>query len=191
MQITVPRTSVTSYLATLQFCFFIRHRKDFNCRTLRHFRYLDRKGVSTIEASRFTVRKIFFSQRCEYLWIGLYIFVRKDKPGFAIFCRIIWTFDSCMIHMIERACRYIHVLICLPPLRERVDSLSTFCGLSPPIDSHLLFRNPLVSIERGTFARMANMRRPFWLACSSHERSSSGDEEGARVPRHSYPKQND
>lgn len=26
----------------------------------------------------------------------------------------------------------------LPPFRERVDLISTFCGLSPPIDSHLL-----------------------------------------------------
>ncbi|KYQ53218.1 hypothetical protein ALC60_07646 [Trachymyrmex zeteki] len=48
VEITVSRTSVTSYLATLQLCFFIRHRKDFNCRILRYFRYLDRKGVFTI-----------------------------------------------------------------------------------------------------------------------------------------------
>ncbi|KYN31363.1 hypothetical protein ALC56_14244 [Trachymyrmex septentrionalis] len=62
-------TYPASPLISLQLCFFIRHRKDFNCRILRHFCYLDRKGVFTFGyyILRYTRYSFFFSQRYKYL----------------------------------------------------------------------------------------------------------------------------
>lgn len=83
----------------------------------------------------------FFSQQCKYLWIDL--FRKIGSHQLRCVCNILsnnLNFVRLLYDLRKRhyACRRIHVSICLPPFCEWVDLISTFCGLSPPIDSHLL-----------------------------------------------------